>query len=142
MAFTYKAIASTTVGSGGASSITFSSIASSYTDLLILASLRVVGGAPSWADFRLRFNGDTGSNYSDILLYGDGSSKASISDTPDTGVIIRTNNSSTSTANTFGSVYIYIPNYTSSNYKSVSVDQVSENNATQALAGKIGRAHV
>jgi hypothetical protein len=40
----------------------------------------------------------------------------------------------TSTANTFGNVAIYIPNYTSSNNKSISVDGVGENNATTAFA--------
>jgi hypothetical protein len=40
----------------------------------------------------------------------------------------------TATANTFGNTEFYIPNYTSSNYKSFSVDGVTENNATAAFA--------
>jgi hypothetical protein len=40
----------------------------------------------------------------------------------------------TATANTFGSTEIYIPNYTSGNYKSSSADSVTENNATTAYA--------
>ena len=43
-------------------------------------------------------------------------------------------NASTSTASTFSSVSLYIPNYTSSNYKSYSVDKVSEQNGTTAYA--------
>jgi hypothetical protein len=39
-----------------------------------------------------------------------------------------------STANTFGSIDIFIPNYASSKYKSVSADSVTENNATAAFA--------
>jgi hypothetical protein len=43
-------------------------------------------------------------------------------------------NASTSTVNTFSSVSLYIPNYTSSDYKSYSVDKVSEQNGTTAYA--------
>jgi hypothetical protein len=133
MAITYKAIATTTVGSGGASSIDFTSIPATYTDLLLVISTRQPGGAPSWSDLRIRFNSST-TSYTDKLLYGDGSSATSISES-DTGIVIRSVNNGVATANTFGSASIYIPNYTSSNYKSVSIDQVTENNATQALAG-------
>ena len=38
------------------------------------------------------------------------------------------------TASTFGNVEYYIPNYAGSNNKSVSVDHVTENNATAAIA--------
>jgi hypothetical protein len=41
----------------------------------------------------------------------------------------------TFTANTFGNVDIYLPNYASSNYKSWSLDTVTENNATTAYMG-------
>jgi len=44
--------------------------------------------------------------------------------------MINTIPNATYTANTFASAEIYIPNYTSSNYKSLSVDFVGENNAT------------
>jgi hypothetical protein len=65
MATTYDKIASTTLGSA-ASTITFSSIASSWTDIkLILTGTSSTGGAVI-----LRFNSDTGSNYSNTQLYG------------------------------------------------------------------------
>jgi hypothetical protein len=41
-------------------------------------------------------------------------------------------NSSGNTSNSFSNSSVYIPNYTSSNYKSVSIDSVYENNATTA----------
>ena len=44
MANTYIKIASNTVGSGGVSSITFSSIPQTYTDLVIKASVRTSRG--------------------------------------------------------------------------------------------------
>jgi hypothetical protein len=66
---TYALIDSTT-GTGSSNSITFSSIPSTYTDLIL-----VVNGSTttSTGNPRLRFNGDTGSNYSDTNLYGTGS---------------------------------------------------------------------
>lgn len=72
MPATYEPIATTTLGSA-ASSITFSSIASSWTDLrLVLAGL-----ATADLNAHFRFNSDTGSNYSYTYVYGDGSAAAS-----------------------------------------------------------------
>jgi len=66
----YDSIATTTVGSGGSSSITFSSIPSTYTHLQIrmFATINAAAGPI------LRFNSDTGSNYNGHLLYGEGGS--------------------------------------------------------------------
>lgn len=69
MAVTYQPIATTTLGSS-ASSYTFTSIPSTYTDLLIITA----GTNSSNASYKLQFNSDTGSNYSVTYLYGDGSS--------------------------------------------------------------------
>lgn len=67
MAVTYTPIATNTLGSA-ASSVTFSSISGTYTDLIIVINgLQNTGGADAF-----EFNGDTGSNYSYTLLYGDG----------------------------------------------------------------------
>lgn len=131
MAFTFKALATTTVGSGGASSITFSSIPSGYTDLVVLASFR---HDQTIGDFRVRFNGDTGSNYSRRWLQGDGSNASSNNASGNDGFYWNAvSDRSNYTANTFSNFQMYIPNYTSSNYKSVSVDTVIENNATAAV---------
>lgn len=62
-------ISTVTVGSAGASSITFSSIPSTYTHLQI----RGLGLITSGGGFTARFNGDTGANYSFHQLYGEGS---------------------------------------------------------------------
>jgi hypothetical protein len=40
---------------------------------------------------------------------------------------------SLATSNTFGNTSVYIPNYAGSNFKSISIDGVTENNATAAL---------
>ena len=129
MANTYTLIASQTVGSGGASAITFSSIPNTYTDLLVKVSARMSSANGSAG---ITFNG-TNTNYSFKYLYGSGSSAVSGSGGSsyiDSGVY----GYSTATASTFGNSEIYIPNYTSANYKSISLDTVNENNATEAYA--------
>jgi hypothetical protein len=69
---TYEAIATQTLGSAAAS-VTFSSIPSTYTDLVL-----VYGGSQASQDnFSIQFNSDTGTNYSATTLYGDGTSAAS-----------------------------------------------------------------
>ena len=70
---TYTPIATTTLGSA-ANSYTFTSISGSYTDLVLI----VRGQFASGADYPVfQFNGDTGSNYSETNLRGNGSSASS-----------------------------------------------------------------
>ena len=70
---TYVAIAEQTLGSAAAT-VTFSSISGSYTDLVIVISGSVTTGGPN---IYLQYNGDTATNYSQTILYGDGSSAGS-----------------------------------------------------------------
>ena len=72
MATTYEPIATQTLSST-ASSITFSSIAATYTDLRLV----FVGTATAALTPRIRFNGDTATNYSYTIIYGDGTSALS-----------------------------------------------------------------
>jgi hypothetical protein len=74
MTATYEKIATNTLGSA-TNSITFSSISGSYTDLVLISSITGFSD-PSYSG-ALRFNSDTGSNYSLTNLYGDGSSAGS-----------------------------------------------------------------
>jgi hypothetical protein len=129
----YK-IASVEVGSAGASSINFTSIPQGYTDLKIVASLRTgQSSSNGWSDCRFYFNSST-TNYVERFLYGTGSTVGSITVTGEPGNIWTAFTANASnTANTFSSVEIYIPNYTSSNSKSYSSDSVTENNATSAI---------
>jgi hypothetical protein len=74
MTATYDAIATTTVSGTSTSSVTFSSISASFTDLVLIS----IGGANSTAfDAWIRFNSDTGSNYSLTALSGTGSAASS-----------------------------------------------------------------
>jgi hypothetical protein len=70
---TYSTIATQTLGSNQAT-VTFSSIPGTYTDLVLITN-----GATTVAnkDIYMRFNSDTGTNYSRTVLYGDGTSAAS-----------------------------------------------------------------
>ena len=131
MANTYEAIATVTVGSGGAADIEFTSIPQTYTDLVVLLSTKTLrAGSPPVTTIVMTFNAST-TNYSSRTLVGDGSSASS-----NTGSTSGINNMQTSAAgngDSFGSQYIYIPNYTgTSNNKSVSIDSVMERNATEA----------
>ena len=70
----YESIATTTVGSGGQTTISFTSIPSTYKHLQIRGF-----ASPTTADVFMRFNGDANgnSNYARHFLYGDGSTAAS-----------------------------------------------------------------
>jgi hypothetical protein len=127
MATTYEAIATVTVGSGGAANIEFTSIPATYTDLNILLSSRVSRSA-SDSNLLISFNSST-ANFSGRYLEGLGSG------TPGSSTFARfigAAPATNATANTFGNTSVYIPNYTGSNNKSFSVDASAEDNATVA----------
>jgi hypothetical protein len=127
MANTFVKIASATVGSGGASSIDFTSIPSTYTDLCLKLSLRGTR-TQTEAEVRLTVNGSA-TSYSNRALQGNGSSVASFTYST-TFYYNGETDAANATASTFGNTEIYIPNYAGSNNKSISTDAVSENNAT------------
>jgi hypothetical protein len=128
MANTFKKIQTVTVGSGGASSIDFTSIPQTFTDLKIVVSARSSRSAVSdWTS--IQFNSNT-SNYSMRVLAGSGTLAESATDTS----IYLPCAGNTATASIFGNSEYYIPNYTSANNKSVSGDGINENNATAAVS--------
>jgi hypothetical protein len=127
MANTFIKIASVTVGSGGAATIEFTSIPSTYTDLCLVTSIREASTDSYTAT--IKFN-SSGSSYSQRNVQGSGSSVSSASPT-DIEMMI---NGSSSTSNTFSNSSVYISNYTGSANKSVSVDSVTEANVTLAFA--------
>jgi len=137
MTTTMQLIAKQTVGADGASSVTFSNIPQTYTDLKVVLSLRGDTAGAYGQVLGLQFNGTT-SGYSAKDVYGQGSG------TPTSGSYTTTTiggvayarlgdggiTTPTQTSNTFINGEMYIPNYTSSNYKSFSYDFVPENNGT------------
>jgi hypothetical protein len=127
MPTTFTKIAAVTVGSGGAASIDFTSIPSTYTDLVVKASLRHATGSPFMA---ISFNGSS-ANFTYRYLEGNGASASSSSGSTNYCVALNPFNA---TASTFSNSELYIPNYAGSSNKSFSADGVTENNATTAYA--------
>jgi hypothetical protein len=127
MPLTYTLIGSNSVGSGGAASITFSSIPSTYTDLVIKLSARTTYTF-NYAPIDLSFNSST-TGFSAKDLFGIGATPESQNRTNRYFVI----SGASATSNTFGSVEIYIPNYSGSSNKTFSLDGVSEDNTTSAV---------
>lgn len=128
MANTYTLIASNTLSSSAAS-VTFSSIPSTYTDLVVRMSLRMDTTSNYTKGLRYKINGTT-ANYSRTVLggYGTGyfSNRASATAFQYGGEIIT--DYSTMTTNTFANTELYIPSYTASQNKPMGLFGVSENN--------------
>lgn len=129
MAKKYQCIAEVTVGSGGASSISFTSIPGTYTDLLIRLSARTAsnyGYTFSQTDATLNSTG-----YSqDRVLYGYNGALGT-----NTGGVGQTYGTTTNnaTSSTFGNAELYVANYTSSRNKVMSADGVAESNSALAM---------
>lgn len=119
---TEVAIATTTLSSA-ASSITFSSIPSTYTDLrLVLVGTTTTGSK----GVNLQFNSDTGTNYSRTSLYGTGAVAGSDAET-------NTNNlncAAVMTA-TYPSMWCYdLFSYANSTYKTVLWSEAEDQNGS------------
>ena len=138
MAANYILLETITVGEAGASSISFQNIPQSgYTDVKVVYSVRTTGGSGQWMNLSLSFNGLT-TNWSNKYLYGTGSAAGS-NGTSTNFYAAGVGNPSTTTANTFSSGELYVPNFAGSNAKSVSFDTVTESNGSSALI-EIGAA--
>jgi len=110
----FDALGSVTVGSGGQSSITFSAIPNTYTDLEIRTLGRTVYAANSNSNVSIFYNGDTtATNYYSHYLYGTGSAAGAAANnsalysfqTPDDSV----------TTNVFGAAISVVKDYANPN---------------------------
>jgi hypothetical protein len=132
MASTYTLISSNVLSSSAAS-VTFSSIPSTYTDLVLRVSGRTTVTGQAMDVMTLQFNGLGGTSYSITRLTGNGSAAAS---SRNSGVDVINAyyilDAADATANTFGSVEVYIPSYTIAQNKPVSVIGSQENNLAAA----------
>jgi len=129
MPSTYTLIASNVL-STTATSVTFSAIPSTYTDLVVRISAN--GNGSSLLSMRVN---PTNSNHSYRSLYGTGSAAGS-GDTGSGSSLIEMGYISTATS-TFGSGEIYIPNYTTSASKPISGFIAQEANSTSARISAI-----
>ena len=109
----YESIATTTLGSS-TSTITFSSIPSTYTHLQLRWLARSDRAAAQ--DFvDIRFNSDTGANYAAHSLYGDGATATAIAYVSNTSVGVIFMPGSTATASVFSVGVMDILDYTNTN---------------------------
>jgi hypothetical protein len=134
MANTHIPIATVTVGSGGANTIVFSSIPATYTDLKILFNTRTdMNAGRGYIVFRYN---SVAANYSYryISMYDSAYTTAYTESSQIYGQLIACNaNGSDTTANSFGSGEIYIPNYAGSNSKISNIDSVTSTNLTSQM---------
>jgi hypothetical protein len=123
MAYTYSKIATYTVGSGGIGSVAFLNIPQNYTDLILKTSSRNSGGnVGNYSGFLINAVTTPTGRY----IQGNGSTVSS-----NTTQYGQMETGGAATANSFSNTETYFPNYTSSNYKSISTDSVVENSATE-----------
>ena len=128
MANTMTLIASSTASSGAVTTFDFTSIPSTYTDLCLKLSIRGTN-SDQYISLLMRFNGAT-SGYTTKRLSGYGTGVNSDGNSGLTYLYTGNPTANGATANVFGNVEFYIPNYAGSNQKSYSQDSVGENNST------------
>jgi hypothetical protein len=132
MAITYEPIATTTL-SGTATSITFSSIPNTYTDLVV--SWTALASTASYQP-AIRFNGDNGANYNMLELWGDGTSP-SFATERDTSYINAARGSSLSTTiPEFTEFNIF--SYAGSTYKTAINKYAGDNNGSGVIEITVG----
>ena len=120
-AATFDSIATTTVGAGGASSVTFSSIPSTYTHLQI----RGIVKQATVASLAFTFNSDTGNNYSIHSLTGNGATAGANNAASLGNIRILRSEGTSATANIFSGFVLDILDYVNTN----------KNTTTRSLAG-------
>jgi len=125
---TMKLIESKTLGTAAAS-IEFTSIPQTFTDIIAKISVRQSSnfGNP-YAPISFALN-SSASNKTSRYLIGEGTGTSS----PNYTEFYLWTPSNSTTDNTFSNNELYIPNYTGSTNKSISIDSVTENNATGVL---------
>lgn len=133
----YESIATVTVGAGGSSSVSFSSIPGTYKHLQIRYMSKDDRGSQVLDDVGIRYNGDTtASNYVWHRLLGDGSSTYSQGGTPASAnpMGFQAGNG-TSSSSTFGAGVTDILDYANTN-KNKTARNLSgvDNNGSGAVA--------
>lgn len=123
---TYIPIATQTLGSA-ASSITFSSIPSTYTDLRLV----LTGTTNNSSNLAFQFNGDSGSNYSYTFLSGTGSTVISSSSTNAARALFESQGASSTTIPTMYTLDVF--SYANAANKSCLVTASVDQNGSGAV---------
>jgi hypothetical protein len=135
----YVLLQKNTVGGAGASSVTFSSIPQTYSDLIIKVSAKTTDANIAQSMYMTINGGAQGSVLSQNWMIADGSSTAAGYYSSISLVYPFYINGSTSTANSFGNGVIYIPNYANTTkQKSMSSEGVAENSTTSQGRIEVG----
>jgi hypothetical protein len=126
----YESIATVTVGSGGASSVEFTSIPATYKHLQIRILSRSDGANSDIDSLAMRVNGDTGSNYAYHFLKGSGAAASAAAGTSSSVMILGAEPSANHTSGMFAGHVVDILDYADTNkYKTVrSIGGVDTNN--------------
>jgi len=111
-------------------SVEFTGIPSTFTDIVLRYSPRTVGTGNTYNYQMLQFNSSGGTAYSNTRLYTDGGTPTSDRRSNDDAMYDWLINSNSSTSNTFSSTEIYIPSYTASQSKPISLVSVLEGNTS------------
>lgn len=129
MPSTYEKIEARTLGSAS-TSVAFTSIPATYTDIVAVLSGTISTSAPSTS---LRFNSDTGSNYSHTYLTGDGASATSSRASNQTSMLVTYNGAISGSPNTN---ILQIQNYSNATtYKTVLSRANQAQYGTDAIVG-------
>jgi hypothetical protein len=116
------------------SSITFNSITSAYTDLRLV--FLVVKPSATNVGGRIRFNSDTGTNYSYTWLVGNGTAASSGRGTSQPEIELFTGSSLTTTNPQLITIDIF--NYAGSTNKTVLWAESSDRNGSGAVSRNVG----
>ena len=123
-----------TVGAGGVGSITFNNIPQTFTDLKVVISARIQSGS-FYGNAVITFNGSS-TGYSFNRLFGNGIGGVIVDKfSSQSNIYAGEVSGDTATVNTFGTVEIYIPNYTGNNYKQIITDNAAETNSSTQYMG-------
>ena len=128
----YESIATVSVGSGGSSSISFTSIPSTYKHLQVRGISRATSGNQY---LKVQLNNDTASNYTYHEVYGTGSSAGVDAATGQTGALAISSVAGSVAANFFAPIVIDVLDYTNTNkYKTLrDLDGLDYNSAGQIV---------
>jgi hypothetical protein len=132
----FKSIATQAVGSGGSSSISFTSIPSTYKHLQVRLISRTNETGAGGSGIRIAFNSDGATNYAYHILRGDGSGIGVYSDVSQTSALVTYDLASNGEiAGMFGAGVIDILDYQNTNkYKTMRSLTGRDNNGSGAVA--------
>ena len=135
MPATYEKIATTTISGSSTNTVSFTSIASSWTDLRIVCVYRDTTNA--FQNTNMTFNSDTATNYSFTRLMGNGSAASSSRLTNRNSIIVNNyTNGSSSTFWEFDTIDIF--SYAGSTNKTCLLTQNYDRNGSGEVAGVVG----